>query len=86
MTTIFEIPIDSETLTPDELKAITGGARKNDQIAWLKSKGWVFYENRAGEPIVGRLFARLKLAGITPANVATGGWSPDFTGINNRAA
>ena len=82
MSAIFEMPIDSETLTPEELGQITGCARKGDQIEWLSCNGWTFHKNKAGEPVVGRLYARLKLAGITPAALASGGgWVPDFSGI-----
>ena len=82
MSAIFEMPIKSETLEPDELVQITGCSRKNDQIEWLLSNGWTFHKNKAGEAIVGRLYARLKMAGITPAELTiTGGWVPDFTGI-----
>ena len=82
MSAIFEMPIDSETLTTDEVAQITGCSRKSDQIEWLSCNGWIFHKNRAGEPIVGRLYARLKLAGITPASLTTsGGWVPDFSGI-----
>ncbi len=82
MSAIFEIPIESETLTAAELMQITGCARKSDQIEWLSSNGWLFHKNRAGEAVVGRLYARLKLAGITPSTiVTTGGWVPDYSGI-----
>lgn len=82
MTAIFEMPIASETLTPEEITQITGCSRKSDQAEWLAGNGWTFHKNRAGEPIVGRLYARLRMAGITPAALATtGGWVPDFSGI-----
>lgn len=82
MSAIFEMPIDSEMLTHDEVTQITGCARKGDQIEWLSINGWMFHKNRAGEAIIGRLYARLKLAGITPAALATnGGWVPDFSTV-----
>ena len=82
MAAIFEMPIASETLTADELAQITGCARRGDQIEWLTVNGWTYHKNRAGEAIVGRLYARLKMAGITPAALATsGGWVPDFSAI-----
>ncbi len=82
MTAIFEMPIAKETLAPEELVEITGCSRKGDQVEWLTCNGWTFHKNKAGEPVVGRLFARLKLAGITPAALATtGGWVPDFTAL-----
>lgn len=80
MTAMFEMPLSSETLTTDELQQITGCARRADQVAWLQTEGWMYVRNRAGEPIVGRLYARMRLSGITPnALVASGGWAPDFS-------
>lgn len=81
MSAIFEFPLPTETLAPDEVAQITGCGRKGDQIEWLTCNGWTFYKNKAGEPIVGRMYARLRLAGITPAALSTGGWSPDFSGV-----
>lgn len=72
----------SETLNSDELVAITGCGRRGDQLAWLQAAGWTYVTNRAGEPIVGRLYTRLRLAGITPsALMAAGGWAPDFSSL-----
>jgi hypothetical protein len=83
MSAIFEMQIGSETLANDEVAQITGASRKNDQIEWLSCNGWIFYKNRAGEAIVGRLYARLKLAGISPASLTTsGGWEPDFSKVS----
>ncbi len=82
MSAIFEMPIDSETLAIEELTKITGSTRKGDQIEWLSCNGWTFHKNRAGEAIVGRLYARLKLAGISPLALTTsGGWSPNFSSV-----
>jgi hypothetical protein len=67
---IFELPLQSETLSPEEIVDISGCARKADQVDWLKSNNWVFVQNRAGLPIVGRLYARMRLAGINPATLA----------------
>lgn len=83
MTAMFEISLPSETLEPDEVCTLSGCTRKNDQVEWLNRNGWVFFKNRAGEPIIGRLYARLKLSGINPAAMAApanlGGWQPDFS-------
>jgi len=82
MSAIFAMEIGSEMLAPEELAQITGSSRKGDQISWLSCNGWTFHKNKAGEAIVGRLYARLKLAGINPAALATtGGWVPDFSSI-----
>ena len=83
MTAIFEMPLASETLTRDELADITGSSRRAEQIKWLTGNAWTYHTNRAGEPIVGRMYARLKLSGIQPAVMATsGGWMPDFSHLN----
>jgi hypothetical protein len=84
MTAMFAMQLPSETLDADEISTISGCSRKADQVEWLNRNGWVFFKNRAGEPIVGRLYARLKLAGINPAMLATpaaatGGWQPDLS-------
>lgn len=82
MSTIFEIPLQSETLSPDEISDISGCSRKGDQIEWLKTNGWLFIQNRAGAPIIGRLYARLRLSGINPASLGTSsGWTPDFSKV-----
>ncbi|WP_229751385.1 DUF4224 domain-containing protein [Undibacterium terreum] len=79
---MFEIPIATETLTHEEIQEISGSARRSDQIAWLQLNGWTFLKNRAGDPIVGRLYARLKLAGINPSSLgASTSWSLDASKI-----
>lgn len=78
MTAMFQLTLESETLTSEELQAITGCARKGDQVAWLEAEGWNFFRNRGGDPVVGRLYARLRLAGITPAGGTGVGQTPNF--------
>ncbi|MEW5709785.1 MAG: DUF4224 domain-containing protein [Pseudomonadota bacterium] len=77
----IEFPIESEALTPEELRRITGRARARDQIEWLEEKGWRFEANAAGEPIVGRFYARFKLAGIDLARLAPAVGAPDFSKV-----
>lgn len=82
MTAIFEFPMTSETLSQEEITSISGCARRGDQAEWLACNGWAFHKNKSGEPIVGRMYARLRMAGITPALMATsGGWVPDFSNV-----
>jgi hypothetical protein len=84
MSAMFELPLPSETLSADEVSEISGCSRKSDQIDWLSQNGWVFIRNRAGAPIIGRLYARLKLAGINPAALAApeaSGWQLDVSNI-----
>lgn len=64
MSAMFEIALATETLGPEEILQITGCARRNDQISWLDSQGWAYVKTRAGEPVIGRFYARMKLAGI----------------------
>lgn len=84
MTAVFELPISSETLEPEEIQRITGAARPREQIEWLDKNGWVYQLNRARLPIVGRLYARLRMLGVPhPASVVNqSGWAPDFSAIN----
>lgn len=80
MTAIFEFPLLDETLSPEEVEKITGHARKAEQATWLTNNHWAFHQNKRDEPIIGRLYARLKMAGINPsAMTTTGGWVPDFS-------
>lgn len=82
MTAIFEMPISSETLSQDEIVLITGCSRRADQVAWLQAEGWTFVKNKAAEPIVGRMYARLKLSGINPNTLTSpSGWAPDLNKI-----
>lgn len=82
MKALFALPLDSETLSGEELQQICGCARRNDQITWLNAAGWTYVQNRAGEPVVGRLYARLKLAGINPSGLQNlGGWDLDVSTI-----
>lgn len=83
MTTIIEVPLSSETLNNDEVSEISGCRRRSEQVAWLKRNGWIYFLNKAGMPIIGRLYARMKLSGINPANLAAndGGWTIDVTRV-----
>lgn len=83
MTAIFEVPIQTETLSVEELFAISGCSRKGDQIDWLTRNAWVFFQNRSGLPVVGRLYARMKLAGLNPNSLTAGngGWQLDTSKV-----
>ena len=64
MTTLFDLQAADLTLSRDEVATITGHARSQGQIDWLKSYKWHHHVNRGGDPVVGRLYATLKLSGI----------------------
>jgi hypothetical protein len=82
VTTIIQIPLQSETLTSQELAEITGCAHKRGQLQWLLANGWHHHTSRSLQPVVGRLYARLKMAGITPAAMASAAtWQPDLSQV-----
>lgn len=74
----------SEILDDDEVAAITGFKLPRRQLAWLDENGWKYHKNRAGHPIVGRIYARMRLAGINPAKTASGkeAWSLDLSKVS----
>lgn len=75
--------IQIETLAEEELAAITGYMIPSGQIAWLNRNGWKYVLTRARRPVVGRIYARMKLAGVKPSaeNVTTKAWSLDLSKI-----
>jgi hypothetical protein len=69
MTAVFSMDLSSEVLEFDELARITGCSRSKDQLQWLLDNHWNFFRNRGGEPVVGRWYARLRMAGIDPGSL-----------------
>ena len=74
----------SETLADEELATITGYQIPSKQILWLTENRWEFVLTGARRPIVGRVYARLKLAGVKPSgvNAVTETWSLDLTNVS----
>ena len=74
---------ETELLTADELVEITGRKHPQAQRAWLDSLGWTYTVNAAGRVIVGRWYARMKLAGITPSHsgLQPEAWQPDWSAL-----
>ena len=56
--------IHHEILARKEVAALTGRSHRASQIQWLSDHGWRAEINAAGAPIIGRWYARMKLAGI----------------------
>lgn len=73
-----------ELLTDDEVASITGYQTPSRQAQWLASNGWQHVLNGARRPVVGRLYARLRLAGLKPseANAVTDTWTFDLARVN----
>lgn len=74
----------SETLTDEELATITGYQIPSKQIQWLTDNHWEFVLTGARRPIVGRVYARMKLSGVKPsdATVVTEAWSLDLANVS----
>jgi hypothetical protein len=65
----LQIQLPAEpVLSPDQLRAITGRAYLQDQLAWLEERGWVYELRGDGKLIVGTLYANLRLAGMRPTH------------------
>lgn len=75
--------IQSETLADEELATITGYQIPSKQIQWLTENHWEFVLTGARRPIVGRIYARMKLSGVKPSAVNTVAetWSLDLAKV-----
>lgn len=73
----------AETLNEDELAVITGYRIPSKQIEWLRRNGWQHALSGARRPVVGRVYARLKLAGIKPSssNAVSEPWTLDLSRV-----
>ncbi|MFP3535291.1 DUF4224 domain-containing protein [Pseudomonas sp. SIMBA_021] len=76
--------LQSETLDQDELHTITGYQLPSKQIQWLTNNHWEFVLTGARRPIVGRVYARMKLAGVKPSatNAVTEVWSLNLANVS----
>lgn len=74
----------SETLADEELATITGYLIPSKQIQWLTINRWEFVLTGARRPIVGRVYARMKLAGVKPSavNTVADTWSLDLANVS----
>lgn len=73
---------DAEFLTPEELAEVTGCKLPSSQREWLERNGWRFVVNAAQRPVVGRWYARMKLAGVDPGKPKDEAWVPDFSTLS----
>jgi hypothetical protein len=78
------LPTLSETLSEDELAAITGYKTPSFQRQWLTKNAWEHALTGARRPVVGRVYARLKLAGVKPSatNAVAETWSLDLSRVS----
>ncbi len=80
---IESVALPSETLNQEELVAITGYQIPSRQIQWLTHNGWEYVLTGARRPIVGRIYARLKLAGVkaSTTNAVAETWTLDLSKV-----
>ena len=82
MTTLFDLQTADLTLSKDEVATITGHKRDQGAIDWLKANRWHHHINKAGEPVVGRLYATMKLSGVEVKNmVQSQAWTLDLASM-----
>jgi hypothetical protein len=73
----------SEILDEEEVARLTGYQIPSKQIAWLANNGWQYTLTRARRPIIGRIYFRMKMAGVKPTttNVAAEAWTLDLSRV-----
>ena len=73
-----------ETLAEEELAIITGYQIPSKQIQWLIENHWEHVLTGARRPIVGRVYARMKLAGVEPSavNAVAETWSLNLANVS----
>ena len=82
MSAMFDLQTADLTLTSDELAKITGHSRAQGVIDWLKANRWHHHINKAGQPVVGRLYATMKLSGVEVKNmVQSQAWTLDLASM-----
>lgn len=74
---------ESEFLQADELVEVTGYKHVASQKEWLDKNGWKYVVNGSGRPIVSRLYARMRMAGLEPTvSGMQSAWKPDFSALS----
>ncbi|RQO50648.1 DUF4224 domain-containing protein [Pseudomonas sp. KBW05] len=80
--------LETEIFSDEELADLTGYKQRAHQRRWLNDRNWVFVESRGGRPLVGRMYARMKLGMTSPTFAeqstppARPAWTPDFSRVN----
>lgn len=80
--------MENEILSDEELAELTGYKARAYQRRWLIERQWVFVESRGKRPLVGRMYARMKL-GMISSTIADPNrppaapvWTPDYSRVN----
>ncbi|WP_262020411.1 DUF4224 domain-containing protein [Pseudomonas sp. Pse35] len=79
--------LETEIFSDEELADLTGYKQRAHQRRWLNDRNWVFVESRGGRPLVGRMYARMKLGMTNPTSAEQSmpprpAWTPDFSRVN----
>ena len=80
--------LEAEIFSDEELADLTGYKQRAHQRRWLNERNWVFVESRGGRPLVGRMYARMKLGMTHPTLIEQStppprpAWTPDFSRVN----
>lgn len=88
MTLSLPKAIEAEIFSDEELADLTGYKQRAHQRKWLRDRNWVFIESRGGRPLVGRMYARMKLGMTNPVLTeqllppTRPAWTPDFSRVN----
>ena len=84
----FTRTLETEIFSDEELADLTGYKQRAHQRRWLNDRNWVFVESRGGRPLVGRMYARMKLGMTNPTSAEQStppprpAWTPDFSRVN----
>lgn len=80
--------METEILSDEELAELTGYKARAWQRRWLDDRKWTYVESRGKRPLVGRMYARMKLGTVSPIIAdqnpppAKPAWTPDFSRVN----
>lgn len=76
--------LQAEILSEEEIAAITGYMTASRQIQWLSNNSWHYVLTAARRPVVGRVYARLKLSGVKPTSGAAvaEAWTLDLAKVS----
>ena len=76
--------LQTEILSEEEIAAITGYMTASRQIQWLSNNSWHYVLTAARRPVVGRVYARLKLSGVKPTSGAAvaEAWTLDLARVS----
>lgn len=73
-------PGEAEFLNDEELATITGQSQGGRQARWLREHGWRYELGGGSRVLVGRMYCRLRLAGIDLSKIEAE-FTPDYSDV-----